>query len=280
VRGEQRGAAVGLEVIGAGFGRTGTMSLKVALEELGFGPCYHMSEVFENPEHLERWENAARGYPVDWGELFRGYRASVDWPGAAFYEELMDRYPEAKIILTVRDPEKWYESTHNTIYNIQKVASSPIFSLAGLFVPRLRHMKRVALMASNLAWEDMFDGKFEDRRYAIEVFDRWNEEVKKRVPAERLLVYEVKEGWKPLCDLLGVAVPEGKPFPHLNDAETFRKMIRRRTALAFAALIGAAALISLTLFRLLSGSSPRQAWRPSSVESIRPALRFWERPRR
>jgi sulfotransferase family protein len=250
---------VSLEVIGAGFGRTGTMSLKVALEELGLGPCYHMSEVFENPEHVELWENAARGKPIDWEELFRGYRATVDWPGAAFYEELMERYPEAKVILTVRDPEKWYESTVNTIYNIQKVASSPLFSFAGLFVPRLRHMKRVALMASNLAWEDMFDGKFEDRRYAIEVFDRWNEEVKKRVPAERLLVYEVIEGWEPLCDFLGVAVPEGKPFPHLNDAETFRKMIRRRTALAFAVLIGAATLIGLTLFRLLSGSSPRQA---------------------
>ena len=82
------------------------MSLKVALEELGFGPCYHMSEVFENPEHVEEWEAAAQGKPIDWEELFSGYRATVDWPGAAFYEELIGRYPDAKVILTVRDPDR------------------------------------------------------------------------------------------------------------------------------------------------------------------------------
>jgi hypothetical protein len=98
----------------------------------------------------------------------------------------------------------------------------------------------------------MFDGKFEDRRYAIEVFNRWNEEVNRRVPAQKLLVYEVKEGWEPLCDFLGVTVPEAKPFPHLNDAETFRKMIRRRTALAFATLVGGASLITLALLYLRS----------------------------
>jgi Sulfotransferase domain len=249
---------VGLEVIGAGFGRTGTMSLKVALEVLGFGSCYHMAEVFENPEHVEQWEAARRG-GANWEELFRGYRAAVDWPAAAFYEELMERYPEAKVILTVRDPDRWYESACSTIYNTQNVASSPIFSLAALFVPRMRQMKRVARMASDLAWEDVFHGRFEDRRYAIEVFDRWNEEVKKRVPAERLLVYEVKEGWKPLCDFLEVAVPEGEPFPHLNDAEAFRKMIRRRTALAFATLVGGASLITLVLLYLRSRASSRRA---------------------
>jgi hypothetical protein len=240
-----------LEVIGAGFGRTGTMSLRVALEELGFGPCYHMSEVFENPGHVEEWEAAAQGKPIDWEELFSGYRATVDWPGAAFYEELIERYPDAKVILTVRDPDRWYESARTTIYNIQRVASSPIFSLAALFVPRMRQMRRVALMASDLAWEDMFDGRFEDRGYAIEVFNRWNEEVRERVPAERLLVYEVKEGWEPLCDFVGVEAPD-KPFPRLNDAETFRKMIRRRTALAFAAVIGGVSLLSLALFYLLT----------------------------
>jgi Sulfotransferase domain len=181
---------VSLEVIGAGFGRTGTMSLKVALETLGFGPCYHMIELFQNPEHVRLWEAAARRDPVDWENLFSGYRATVDWPGAAFYEELIERYPDAKVILTVRDPDRWYESARTTIYNIQRVASSPIFSLAALFVPRMRQMRRVALMASDLAWEDMFDGRFEDRGYAIEVFNRWNEEVRERVPAERLLVYQ------------------------------------------------------------------------------------------
>jgi sulfotransferase family protein len=113
---------VGLEVIGAGFGRTGTMSLKVALEELGFGPCYHMSEVFDNPEHVEGWE-AAREGRANWEELFQGYGGTVDWPGAAFYDELLERYPDAKVIPTVRDPERWYESVRGTIYNVQSVAS-------------------------------------------------------------------------------------------------------------------------------------------------------------
>ena len=95
-----------VEVIGAGFGRTGTMSLKVALEELGFGSCYQMTEVFDHPEHLQLWEAAVRGELADWEEIFRGYRATVDWPGAAFYEELMERYPHAKVILTVRNPQR------------------------------------------------------------------------------------------------------------------------------------------------------------------------------
>jgi hypothetical protein len=249
---------VTLEVIGAGFGRTGTMSLKVALEELGFGPCYHMTEVLDNPEHVEQWEAAPEGH-VNWEELFRGYRAAVDWPATAYYEELMESYPDAKVILTVRDPERWYESARSTIYGVRSVASSPILSLAALLVSRIREMKRVGRMASDLLWEDVFDGRFENRRYAIEVFSRWNEEVKKRVPAERLLVYEVKDGWEPLCDFLGVAVPTGEPFPHLNDAQTFRKMIRRRIALTFAPLIGGASLAVLALLYLRSRVSYRRA---------------------
>ena len=243
-----------LEVIGAGFGRTGTMSLKVALEELGFGPCYHMTEVYANPEHMEPWEAAARGDPVDWKKLFRDYRATVDWPSTAYYEELMNRYPEARLILTVRDPDRWYESARNTIYNVQYVASSPIFSLGALFVPRMRHLRRAALMARDLVWEEVFDGRFEDRGYAIEVFNRWNEEVRLRVPAERLLAYEVKDGWEPLCEFLGVEAPD-IPFPYLNDAEAFQKMIRRVKALAFAALIGGVSLSALALLYLLSRSA-------------------------
>jgi hypothetical protein len=197
-----------LEVIGAGFGRTGTMSLKVALEELGYGPCYHMVELFEHPEHVERWEGAVRDEPVDWEEMFAGYRATVDWPGAAFYKELTHRYPEAGLILTVRDPDRWYESAMNTI-----------FSLRGAETPRAPRM------AMELASKRGFDADVEDRGRMIEAFNRWNEGVKEFVPAERLLVYEVKEGWEPLCDFLGVRAPKGKPFPHLNDCDSFRKMV-------------------------------------------------------
>lgn len=238
-----------IEVIGAGFGRTGTLSLKAALEELGFGPCYHMSELFEHPEHIELWEAAAKGQPVDWNQIFRNYRATVDWPGGAFYEELMERYPDAKVILTVRDPEKWYESAWSTIYGIQKTADySPVSRLVRLLVPRMRVMKRAGQMINALAWEGMFHGRFEDRQYAIEAFERWNEEVKKRVPSERLLVYEVKEGWEPLCEFLGVGAPD-KPFPHLNDAEVFQRRNRRQRTLSVAALL----VVALTFSALLAG---------------------------
>jgi hypothetical protein len=182
--------------------------------------------------------------------VVREYRATVDWPAAAFYEELMESYPDAKVILTVRDPERWYESARRTIYGIQKTATSPIFSLGALFVPAMRRMRRAALMAADLAWEKMFDGRFEDRGHAIEVFERWNEEVKERVPPDKLLIYEVKEGWEPLCGFLGAKVPEDKPFPHLNDAETFRRMIRRRLVLSVAVPTVAVSLAGLALLRL------------------------------
>jgi hypothetical protein len=95
------------------------MSLKVALEELGYAPCYHMVEVFEHPEHVSLWEAATRGEPLDWEKIFGSYQAAVDWPTAAFYKELMEVYPEAKVLLTTRDPERWYESTKHTIYTMQ-----------------------------------------------------------------------------------------------------------------------------------------------------------------
>ena len=208
-----------LKVIGAGFGRTGTMSLKVALEELGYGPCYHMVELFEHPEHVERWEATVRGEPVDWEELFSGYRSSVDWPGVAFYKELAHRYPQAKVLLSVRDPERWYESTRKTIYTT--VDHSPEMIAAVGPAPRLN---------DELIWKRTFGGNFEDRRHAIEVFERHNEEVKEHVPAERLLVYEVKDGWGPLCEFLGVEVPKAKPFPHLNDTEAFIKRVQEHRA--------------------------------------------------
>jgi hypothetical protein len=238
-----------LEVIGAGFGRTGTMSLKVALEELGFGPCYHMTEVFEHPEHAELWRAAAQGEPIDWDEMFHEYRAAVDWPSAAFYKELMARYPDAKVILTVRDPDRWYESTRTTIYGMSGASSSPLFSLAAMFVPRIRRIRGAVRMVSKLAWEDMFGGRFEDKEHAIEVFEGWNGEAKERVPAERLLVYEVKEGWGPLCEFLGVQAPD-KPFPHLNDAEVFRRRIRRIRRLTVTMVVFGVSLVGLVLVRL------------------------------
>src|SRR5215210_4159516 len=262
-----------LEVIGAGFGRTGTTSLKAALEELGFDPCY--DGLFGIPEHVQLWEAAARGKSVDWNELFGGYRATTDWPACSFYEELMQSYPDAKVILTLRDPNRWYESTYNTLYLRQRIASSAVFrclrrlglrqfnantflllvlragASVGLFRPG---MARGAWLIDRLIWQDTFGGNLEDRQHAIGVFERHNEEVKRRVPVERLLVYEIKEGWRPLCDFLGVEEPD-KPFPHLNDTHTFRKMIRRRITFALAAPIAGVSLAGLALLLFRKRSS-------------------------
>lgn len=214
-----------MKVIGAGFGRTGTTSLKAALGELGFDPSYSLTDVFENPEHVGFWEAARRGEDVDWRGFFAGYEVAVDWPACSFYEELMGAFPKAPVILTVRDPEPWYESTRKTIYQLRKLTSGPplvkaVFALASMFTPG---PTGVARLADKLVWEDTFDGRFENRAYAMEVFERRNEEVRRRVPPERLLVFDVREGWEPLRKFLGVDDPD-RPFPCLNEV---RKMRRR-----------------------------------------------------
>ena len=237
-----------LEVIGASFGRTGTLSMKAALEELGFGPCYHMSELFRNPEHMGQWRAAMRGEPVDWERVLGDYRATVDWPGCTFYGELLERNPDAKVILTVRDPQRWYESVRDTIYRTSGAYYSVAFRLASLVTPRARRLIRASRFVSELVWEGDFDGRFGDRGHAIETFERHNEEVKRRVPPGRLLVYEVKQGWGPLCGFLGVEVPD-KPFPHLNDGEAYRGWVRR-VRLFTAALAVGVSLAGLAVLRL------------------------------
>lgn len=204
-----------LEVIGAGFGRTGTASLKAALEVLGFMKCYHMFEFMEHLEHVGHWENALNGKPVAWDELFDGYRATVDWPGCTFYRELMVAYPDAKVILSVRDPERWYDSASKTIFSAPR--RGPLRLLQLLTTPRLWRPVR---FVRGLLQVGTFGKKDSDKAHTIGVFEAHNKAVKQTVPPERLLVYEVKEGWEPLCRFLGVAVPE-VPFPHINDSDTF-----------------------------------------------------------
>ncbi len=209
-----------IKVIGAGFGRTGTLSLKAALEELGYARCYHMTDVLARMDDARVWDAAARGEPVDWDALFAGYQATVDWPGCSFYRELLGRYPEAKVILTVRDPERWYESAHQTIYFVRHAFPAWM----AVAVPRMRAFRR---MLDRVIWDGTFRGRFEDGAFAIDVFNRHNEQVRRDVPPDRLLEYEVREGWGPLCAFLGFPVPEDKPFPHLNDAAEFRGRIQR-----------------------------------------------------
>lgn len=209
-----------LRVIGAGFGRTGTFSLKAALERLGFGPTYHMLEVFQHPEHIARWQAAADGAPADWDALFAGYNSAVDWPASAFYRELMDVYPEAKVILTVRDPERWHESGMNTIF--PRPDRMPEDES-----PEMRAHRR---MSRAIIWDGIFNGQVLDRNYAIDVFLRHNREVQEQVPPARLLVYDVTQGWEPLCTFLGVPVPD-EPFPRLNDTVSFNERREARRSL-------------------------------------------------
>jgi len=214
---------MGLEVIGAGFGRTGTLSLKTALEQLGLGPCHHMFEVIKNPEEqVPFFLDAARildasteadtdaDIDIDWDVAYGKYKSAVDFPTCRFYKQLMEKYPGTKVILTVRDPEKWYESYMSTIYPM-RVPDSQI---------------PIAKMMEDLGWKGMFHDNFEDKDATIKVFKDNIEQVKKHVPKEKLLVFSVKEGWEPLCKFLDVSVPS-TPFPHVNNRESMEAIAQK-----------------------------------------------------
>ena len=204
-----------LKVIGAGFGRTGTRSLKEALEILGFAPCHHMMEVFTHPEQVQFWDRVALGQTFDWEEIFTSYQSSCDWPSCTFYRELAARYPTAKVILSVRDPKAWFKSVSNTIMPAMK---KPVDGAQGPALP--------GVFGPLLIGEGTFGNDFSET-HMIEVYERHNAEVKRTIPAERLLVFEVDQGWEPLCKFLDVAKP-AKPYPILNTTEEFQA--RRRAA--------------------------------------------------
>ena len=205
-----------LKVIGAGYGRTGTMSLKLALEQLGFGPCHHMVEVFAHPETIPLWTEAADGHG-QWETIFKDYVSAVDWPTATFYKELADLYPEAKVILTERDPESWFKSTQATIFARRFEDARP----GGEADPWVSMVLKVV--------GDLFDRRLDDHDKLVSVFNAHNARVREAIPAERLLVYEVAQGWAPLCAFLGVAVPEG-PMPKVNTTEEFQGRIAQQIA--------------------------------------------------
>jgi hypothetical protein len=194
---------MGLKVIGAGLGRTATFSMKFALEHLGFGPCYHMSEVMAGARrNVAQWLDVAAGKP-DWDAVFDGFQSTTDYPACSYWRELADYYPEAKVVLTVRDPDSWFDSVNETIFSEAMQATlkgSPMGDM----------MQGVIF--------DHFDGDIQDRAYMTQWFSRRNHEVIDTLPPERLLVYSPKQGWGPLCAFLGVPVPEG-PFPRVNSRD-------------------------------------------------------------
>lgn len=217
-------------VIGAGFGRTGTASLKYALEMTGFGPCHHMQEVIKRPAEVKTWEAAARGEKVEWRTFLRGWGATVDFPSALYYSELMEAFPDAKVILTIRDAASWYASLSQTI--VPAMTRFPNRFVAR-FLPFIgapaRSMKRTRI------YRDVIE-RFEERDHVLRVFTDHIDEVKRSVPAERLLVYQVSQGWEPLCAFLGVPIPDS-PFPRVNETATFKRIVFAITVVCWLVLI-------------------------------------------
>lgn len=201
-----------LSIIGAGFGRTGTESLKKALEILGFGPCYHMFEVLPNPDRVATWRAAAIGQLPDWDQVFAEYNSTVDWPAAFFWRELAQHYPNSKIILSVREAEAWYESMSNTI------------------LPILRNSENQDSIGVKLIAEGVFGGDISDRDHMIDVFKKNISDVQTAFGQDRLLTLELGSGWEPLCQFLGCPIPD-EAYPRGNNTDEFKGTVETITNL-------------------------------------------------
>lgn len=197
-----------MQVVGAGVGRTGTHSLKLALEQLLGAPCHHMVEVFAHPEQVPIWTDAIEGRPVDWAALLAGYAAIVDWPGGSFWPELTATYPDALVLLSVRDPEDWYRSASNTIF--QGFLADTLDNEWMTSVKKLFH--------------DRFSDDLDNPTAMMDAFVRHNDAVRAAIPASRLLEWSPGDGWAPICERLGVPVPK-EPFPVTNTTDEFREML-------------------------------------------------------
>jgi Sulfotransferase domain len=208
-----------MKVTGAGLPRTGTLSQKVGLEMLGFGPCYHMVNVLTNLPLARQWEAALEG-DADWDAIFGEHEATVDWPGSFFYRELADAYPEAKVVLSVRDPEAWEKSMRTTIWDtIYGHSAAAHLSKARELVDPL-WQNYIRLMGRMWAAQGIFSGPELRPGQLAEAISHYQEQVQRHIPEDRLLVWSVGEGWEPLCSFLEVDVPD-TPFPRLNDSEMY-----------------------------------------------------------
>jgi Sulfotransferase domain len=209
-----------VKLIGAGLPRTGTLSQKLALEMVGLGPCYHMVNVLADLGQAELWLRALDG-DTQWSEIFEGFQSTVDWPGGYFYKELIEVYPDAKVLLSEREPEAWERSMRETVWGVRHGESLMRFlsSAQGqIYEPWAAYLR----MIDGMLWNGhgTFASGHMEPGQLIEGMLRHHEEVKRTVPADRLLVWSFTDGWEPLCQFLGVAVP-GAPFPHVNDSHEF-----------------------------------------------------------
>lgn len=201
-------ARADLKLIGAGFGRTGTDSMRTALEILGLAPCHHMRALVADPSHSADWLRCVQRDDMDWDLLLGGFAACVDWPSARYWPQLAARFPQAKVLLTWRTPASWYASMEKTI----------LPSVAGM-------LARGESSAGSLTLLKALDGRPWAKENFIAAYEENVEKVKKTIPAERLLIYTLGDGWAPLCAFLDVPVPD-QPFPHTNDAKAFHKWIK------------------------------------------------------
>ncbi len=225
-----------MKIIGVGFGRTGTLSTYTALNELGYN-CYHMFEVLENKankDHLDFWHRVAHaeeGLQHEWSEVFEYYDATVDNPACCVWRELVERFPEAKVILTLhpRGPEAWYKSTINTIFKTETLWH---FKILAFFIPKMRKMKQ---MCRKLIWHRSHQGTMVDREKAITRYNQHIEQVTAEVPEQKLLVYSVDQGWEPLCSFLEKPVPD-IDFPNVNDTKEFQNFLNKMTRIAYGLL--------------------------------------------
>lgn len=206
-----------LKVIGAGFGRTGTNSFKIAMEMLGFGKCHHMTEVLANLHQAPAFLAAAQGRSVDWDEVYKGYQSCCDWPSCHFWRELADAFPEAKVVLTVRDSESWFRSMSKTILLQMSEADAMLEQVGPTGAP-------VFEMSNEIIFRQTFEENIEDKQKVIAAYERHNQAVRDNVPAARLLEFQARDGWKPLCDFLEVPIP-AEPYPSTNDPDGFRKIV-------------------------------------------------------
>jgi hypothetical protein len=209
-----------VKLIGVGLPRTGTLSQKIALEMLGFGPCYHMVTVLGELSQARLWNRAIAGDPP-WTEIFDGYESTVDWPGGFFYQELTETYPDAKVLLSERDPEEWERSMRQTVWDVRNGESlmRKLSDAQGLVFPPWQGFLK---MIDGVLWTGrgtFAAGHREDGQLA-EGMARHHEAVKRTVAPERLLTWSVSEGWGPLCRFLGVPAPDA-PFPRVNDSQEF-----------------------------------------------------------
>jgi Sulfotransferase domain len=207
----QKGRVMALQVIGSGFGRTGTSSLKIALEILGFGPCHHMDEVLADPSQVALWQDFAAGKTMDVADFFTGYRSQVDFPGAHVWRESAARFPKAKVLHSVRPEEKWWTSYSQTIGKLN--SNHRDLTLPG-------HVHDMIDVAAELFTRRTLGGDPTDRDACLAAYRARQAEVEATIAPGRLLVYDVAQGWGPLCAFLEVPVPE-QPFPRTNDPQAY-----------------------------------------------------------